>query len=617
MSVEIGNTAPSSSETINSVHDLVGCCGSLVCLDEEHATLHFMHHSVRKFLLNDMRQRHVDTLTSPHHFTLAEANLELGSVIVTYHNYKEVAKLGTEVSTKIAHPVITVRPTPAQILSSSLRGSEMARKLAAHLLKGRHVDVQINIEVALPSKISNARCYEDGKGLTRHFHFEHYTRDYWLHHTRNMDLAPPKIFGLFRNLVARAGLVEEARLWRETYHHDPKDEARRFMWSIVNQHWAFAKAEGGLCPDSKLLGRSIRFVCSRPPELKRRQDVFQEFLGLVTTHQLAACVHRLTALGDRSPGLVLIGYAALAAVHELLTADDDSHTLNKPHDFLRDCKQSPPASLLVTCAKFLFAMPRLTVSRASAHRDIFQIVLDSHVGLIDLVDISAWNDSLASFLNAVAWTQDDLICILKQIQYRARYGKSSMACVHNIMSTAQGDIISDQLYNAFADTITIVLRRVTPRHHTVTSIWSVFIDLYNSSQQRPCLKFRTLSRLCGTLVKSQLIYEQGLSEMRIGYRNLLERALNIGELSLRAQAVGMLLLYSTRVLMASDMARGIGRGIAWYQSLEDCGCPTVCSESSIGYPGHRVFRIDGSDLCECHVPQEYRAVLDFYLEPDN
>ena len=105
--------------------------------------------------------------------------------------------------------------------------------------------------------------------------------------------------------------------------------------------------------------------------------------------------------------------------------------------------------------------------------------------------------------------------------------------------------------------------------------------------------------------------------MRIGYRNLLERALNIGELSLRAQAVGMLLLYSTRVLMASDMARGIGRGIAWYQSLEDCGCPTVCSESSIGYPGHRVFRIDGSDLCECHVPQEYRAVLDFYLEPDN
>ena len=104
-SVEISDTTVSPSETINSVNDLLGCYGNLVYLHKNHCTSHFVYYSIRQFFRGDTSwvwydilhlstrcSHHLQTLASPYSFTLAEASLELGQVILSTSIIKSCEK---------------------------------------------------------------------------------------------------------------------------------------------------------------------------------------------------------------------------------------------------------------------------------------------------------------------------------------------------------------------------------------------------------------------------------------------------------------------------------------------------------------------------------------------
>ncbi|KAK7955733.1 uncharacterized protein PG986_004955 [Apiospora aurea] len=113
---------------INDARSVLACCGSLLIIDEDQSTAHFIHPSVQQFLLSGRED------PSDFHFSRKVAELDMARVILTYLNYNVFQ---TQLST-VKVPSLPARDVPARIMASSLGNSERIRALALHLLRKRH-----------------------------------------------------------------------------------------------------------------------------------------------------------------------------------------------------------------------------------------------------------------------------------------------------------------------------------------------------------------------------------------------------------------------------------------------------------------------------------------------
>jgi ankyrin repeat protein len=151
---------------INDVYSILACCGSLIVIDEEELIVHFIHHSVKQFLL------HIYTDSSTGEFTMKSCNRHMADVIVTYLNY---GIFDTRLSTKVV-PLMPVRSAPSTIICSALDSSTTVRGLALKLLKSRRQpDFDIGKTLAEASNLVKTPSVDN-------FHFYAYAKSYWFQH---------------------------------------------------------------------------------------------------------------------------------------------------------------------------------------------------------------------------------------------------------------------------------------------------------------------------------------------------------------------------------------------------------------------------------------------------
>ena len=166
LSVVPGNNVWNPAMLITDVYSILGCCGSLIVIDEEELIVHFIHHSVKQFLL------HKYTDSSTGEFTMKSCNRQMTDVIVTYLNY---GIFDTRLSTKVVTPM-PVRSAPSTIIRSALDSSTTVRGLALRLLKSRRQpDFDIGKTLAEASNLVKTPSVGD-------FHFYAYAKSYWFHH---------------------------------------------------------------------------------------------------------------------------------------------------------------------------------------------------------------------------------------------------------------------------------------------------------------------------------------------------------------------------------------------------------------------------------------------------
>ncbi|KAK8119774.1 uncharacterized protein PG998_004400 [Apiospora kogelbergensis] len=161
-------TAWDPKKLVNNIRTVLSCCGSLIVVDEEQLTAHFIHPSVQQFLLSGKED--------PNNFRFSRqaAELDMARVILTYLHYNVFQK---QIST-IRVPSVPAQDAPARITAAALGNSSVVRTLALQLLRKRD-----------PGRMDIGKTLSDISGqyqsqTQQRFHFYLYAHEYWLHHTK-------------------------------------------------------------------------------------------------------------------------------------------------------------------------------------------------------------------------------------------------------------------------------------------------------------------------------------------------------------------------------------------------------------------------------------------------
>ncbi|KAJ3571535.1 hypothetical protein NPX13_g5341 [Xylaria arbuscula] len=170
LSVVPGNTDWVPAQILNDVYSALACCGSLIIIEEEDATVRLVHHSVKQFLLGGLQGRTSGI------FTLDSAMGTMGAIIVTYLNY---GVFDTQLSTKVV-PQVIAGTAPTKIVHSALDGSKNVMKAALWLLRSRKKS-EYNIGNIL---VDEGRLFNAHS--TNQFNFFPYAQSYWFQHIKSI-----------------------------------------------------------------------------------------------------------------------------------------------------------------------------------------------------------------------------------------------------------------------------------------------------------------------------------------------------------------------------------------------------------------------------------------------
>jgi ankyrin repeat domain-containing protein 50 len=192
LSVIPGDAVWNPSNLLNDVFLTMACCGSLVIVDEEELTVRLVHHSVKQYLMHQLR----DHANSEFYFTLDTANTAMANVILTYLNY---GVFGTQLSTMVV-PQINAGSAPSQIIRSALVSSASSQSIALKLLKSRKLT-----DFNMGQTLMKARGHDTFRSLNE-FHFFNYAESNWLPHV----LSVPSLETVMQDLLVSLLFQENA-----------------------------------------------------------------------------------------------------------------------------------------------------------------------------------------------------------------------------------------------------------------------------------------------------------------------------------------------------------------------------------------------------------------------
>ncbi|KAH8755942.1 hypothetical protein F5882DRAFT_444653 [Hyaloscypha sp. PMI_1271] len=113
---------------LTDVMSTLTCCGCLLTVDEEELTVRFVHHSVKKFLLQGWKD------ATNVAFSIEGARRSMCDTIITYLSY---GIFETQLSTTVV-PQVRVGPVPSTVINSTMGPSSVTRRLALKLLRSRN-----------------------------------------------------------------------------------------------------------------------------------------------------------------------------------------------------------------------------------------------------------------------------------------------------------------------------------------------------------------------------------------------------------------------------------------------------------------------------------------------
>lgn len=231
ISVEPGVTRWEPNREIKSVLKALKCAGSLITIDEEDLTVHFLHSSARQHLLGTASAADLKDF----HFNVRESERWMAGTVVTYLNYKgkfDQRVAGTEQPAENQKLNYTTG-----ILNETLGQSNPAKKLALKYLKSRG-DSRFDVKRQL---IDYHHNYNHERGRQELNPFLGYARATWLIHSKMFEGVGRQqndVIDCFAALVAsNVGIVEVP--W---FPELARDKGPSFLdWIADNCHWPLLK----------------------------------------------------------------------------------------------------------------------------------------------------------------------------------------------------------------------------------------------------------------------------------------------------------------------------------------------------------------------------------------
>ena len=211
-----------SESLINNVANLLIGCGSLVTVNEEELTVHFVHHSIKQYLLSAVN----DPLLQRYHFDFQTIDLEAGEICVTYLSFKE---LTTQVSNIPAHDANDSR-IPSAILKETLAPyARQASRIALKLLKDRrNTNYSLYQNLREVAGVTESHCFRQARS---HYLFLPYAREFWLLHTRYIRQDQDKIWRIWCRLIDDDSITKPWPMYRSGFWTSGLLE-----WIIHNDH---------------------------------------------------------------------------------------------------------------------------------------------------------------------------------------------------------------------------------------------------------------------------------------------------------------------------------------------------------------------------------------------
>ena len=160
VSIVPGDTTWDTRKLINDAQRLVDYCGSFLLVDEEYLTVHFIHHSVKKYLLSNS----LDPIIQQYHVDPVEADLKLGDICVTYLNLDVP---GMQLAATRNGPKIQPKGISAAILNATLPDSRLTSRIALKLLKSKgnsKYDLQHHLESTM--NVTQRYRMSNGQAIT-------------------------------------------------------------------------------------------------------------------------------------------------------------------------------------------------------------------------------------------------------------------------------------------------------------------------------------------------------------------------------------------------------------------------------------------------------------------
>lgn len=194
ISIEPGNTTWNASKLVNDMEKSLGCCGSLVVIDEELSTVHFAHSSVKQHL--ETFPDEVDV--SEYHIVPKTANLVLGEIVVTYLNLDVLQQQQQLTNYSKASELLSTQDTSRLIRTSLVLPAITSTTLARKLLKNRKTpqfDVGHELE-----KVGGFRRESKERPLHAHSLLS-YAQEHWLSHVALFNIGTSLVWDLFVRLV--------------------------------------------------------------------------------------------------------------------------------------------------------------------------------------------------------------------------------------------------------------------------------------------------------------------------------------------------------------------------------------------------------------------------------
>jgi hypothetical protein len=155
LSVTPGVAEWTPSKIINDIYSALATCGCLVHVEEEELTVHFVHPSVKDFLLRDYSHVQSDLDTSSDAMSLEECHRNMADMIVTYLSYPA---FDNRVSTSRL-PQVTGGSAPAEFIAAVTGTSRIPQHIARRLLAHRK-RVDFDLGKTLASELGTGRRHD-------------------------------------------------------------------------------------------------------------------------------------------------------------------------------------------------------------------------------------------------------------------------------------------------------------------------------------------------------------------------------------------------------------------------------------------------------------------------
>lgn len=197
---------------VNNIDKAVDCCGSLLMVDEEQSTVHFVHHSVKQYLLDNV----ASTDSGVYHVDATEADLTLGEVCVTYLSFDSLSMQLTRIETPTSPDIGTL---PSAIIDRILPPST-SKRLALKLLKDRKSNYDFNSQLKSMTASNQGLRNQQTSGQVLQHPFLSYAQEHWLVHSRGFWHETQLTYPLWKELIA--GERSTVTLpWHKTFAADP------------------------------------------------------------------------------------------------------------------------------------------------------------------------------------------------------------------------------------------------------------------------------------------------------------------------------------------------------------------------------------------------------------